>query len=226
MIAIAEAKSIPTVPDEFSEDWIEEQEPTKSEPRTEREPASDVEADRLDQAEVLTFSTPSRMLVKRSLSPDGELDSVMIEIHLAIDGLSDQTIKERGLKALRLESEIAREYLGSIKSGLAPAAVRQNTDAAQRSEEPEVGSSPLDAVLLDMGKARGNSYFVNVKVAGRTVKLFGTAHQLVAHITRTGHNLTPEAVSDGLTLNWACRATVKPSGNGKYLNIIQLFPAE
>jgi hypothetical protein len=51
------------------------------------------------------------ILLKRSLSPSGRIDCVSIEITLSIGDMTGKEIKEKALSALRLQSEIAKEFL-------------------------------------------------------------------------------------------------------------------
>ena len=92
---------------------------------------------------------PSRMLLRRSLSPDGFIDSVSVEIELGVEGLSAGDIKTKGLKALLLESEIAQGYLGNLpaKSKLPLQARAQNRN---HNGVAGNGGSGVPARLLDI----------------------------------------------------------------------------
>ncbi|MBK6795252.1 MAG: hypothetical protein IPG76_00205 [Acidobacteria bacterium] len=170
---------------------------------------------RLTTAAQLTVS-PSRMCLKRSLSPDGGIDSVSIEIDLSIGGLSAQEIKARGLKALELETEITEEYL----AGLPPAAKTKTQNSFA-----EGNGLAVPAKLVDIGKTNNNCHFINVKLGEKTARLFGSRKQLVIMLAKAGQDLTPEAISEGLRLDFACRAITRPSSDGKYLNVVELLPA-
>lgn len=166
---------------------------------------------------------PTRMLVKRSLSADGHVDSVSITIDLSIDGLTAQQIKAKGLKALRLETELAQEYLVSFPP---PAtANRANAQAVAATNDTDEERFAAPARLLDISKAKNNTYFINVKVGGKQARLFGTARQLVTQLAGIGQDLTPEAISDGLQLDYACRAVTELGGDGRYLKVVKLLPA-
>lgn len=167
---------------------------------------------------------PSRMLLRRSMSPDGFIDSVSVEIELGVEGLSAGDIKTKGLKALLLESEIAQGYLGSLPA-------KSKLPLQGRSQKPKHngasgnGMLGVPARLLDIGMTRNNNYFINVRIGKRTAKLFGNTYQLVAKLAKAGQDLTPDAISEGLNLNFPCRALTKPSEDGRYLNVVDLFPA-
>src|SRR5205807_6536931 len=60
-----------------------------------------------------TNSVPSQMVIKRSLSPDGRIDSISIEFSSAITEAPAAQIKNRALKTLKLQTEIVRNFLAS-----------------------------------------------------------------------------------------------------------------
>lgn len=170
------------------------------------------------------YGPPSRMLLKRSLSPNGHIDSVSVEIELGIGGLSAQEIRLRGLKALQLETEIAQRYLASLPSpASSPTQTKPRTKTQNGSAEGEEDAVPAE--LLDIGKLKNNCHFINVKVGDKTARLFGSRKDLVVQLAKAGQEMTPEAISEGLRLNFACRAVTRPSNDGQYLNVVQLFPA-
>lgn len=166
---------------------------------------------------------PTRMQVERRLSPDGGVNSVSVAIDLAIDGLTTQEIKVKGLKALRLETEIAEEYLANSPLPAALGKIKAKAKTKAGASDAEKFAAP--ARLLDIGKAKNNTYFINVKVSGKQARLFGSARQLVTQLASIGQDLTPEAISDGLQLDYACRAVTKLSDDGRYLNVVKLLPA-
>lgn len=166
---------------------------------------------------------PSRMVLKRSLSPDGRIDSVSVEIELGIDDLSVQEIKGKGLKALRLEAEIAQAHLGSSPPPTLQLA-RAKAQTKPQNGFAKGNGHAASAKLIDIGRTRNNSYFINVQVGSKTAKLFGSRQQLVTQLAKAGQDLTPEAISEGLRLNFFCRAITEPSSDGRYLNVVQLLP--
>jgi hypothetical protein len=58
----------------------------------------------------------TQMLVKRSLSPDGRIDSISLEFSFDLAEESATNVKSRALKALKLQTEIVQSFLGSSKS--------------------------------------------------------------------------------------------------------------
>ena len=59
---------------------------------------------------------------------------------------------------------------------------------------------------------------------GRTIRLFGNKQQLADAITAAGHRCDAKDVAEGVSLDLPCRVTTKPSDDGRYTNIDQIFP--
>lgn len=166
----------------------------------------------------------ARMLVTRSLSTDGTLDAVSIKLELELDDLTMPEMKTLGLNALKLETEIIETFFGADVSLSHP----QDFATGYPLEDDDFGADAGAAVparLLDIGKTQNNAYFVNVRVGAQTAKLFGSTRKLVRQLARAGLDLSPETISEKLALNFACRAITKPSTNGRYLQVVALFPA-
>jgi hypothetical protein len=131
------------------------------------------------------YGPPSRMLLKRSLSPNGQIDSVSVEIELGIGGLSAQEIKLRGLKALQLEAEIAQRYLAGLPSPASPP-IRTPSRSKAQNGSAEGEEEAMPAELLDIGKLKNNCHFINVQVGDKTARLFGSRKDLVVHLAAAG----------------------------------------
>ena len=54
---------------------------------------------------------PASMLIKRSVSPDGRIDSVSVEFSMPVAELSALEIKERALKTVQLQRDIISSFL-------------------------------------------------------------------------------------------------------------------
>jgi hypothetical protein len=163
--------------------------------------------------------------IKRSISPDGRIDSISLEIDLSIDPEAPDEIRAQAKDALELQTEIIREFL----NGCAQPAAAPNppSQPSKRLPQPSLPGEP--ARLLEIGVIEGKwgpRYFINVGVANQVAKLWGTPKQLVRHLLSAGHLLPPEAISDGLLLDLPCRATTQRSADGRFLNAIALHPTE
>ena len=72
----------------------------------------------------------------------------------------------------------------------------------------------------------GRRLFINVKVNGETLKLFGAKKQLEEAVTAAGFPELQDRITEGATVAVPCRVTTKASENGKYRNVDRVFPAE
>jgi len=166
----------------------------------------------------------ARMLLTRSLSADGTLDVVSVRLELELDVLTLPEMQTLGLNALKLETGIIETYFAAHPAVAAPPAPANGASAAGQPTDEEAAAA-VAARLLEIGKTENSVYFINVKVGAQTARLFGSARKLVAQLARAGLDLTPEAISEKLALNFDCRATTKLSANGRYLQVVKLFPA-
>ena len=55
----------------------------------------------------------AQMLLKRSVSPDGRIDSLSVEFSCAVENITAGEIKTRALKTLGLQTEIVESFLGA-----------------------------------------------------------------------------------------------------------------
>lgn len=159
-----------------------------------------------------------QMILKRSVSPDGRIDALSVELACPIDGLAPEAIEARAASALDIQTRIVRAFAGSK-----PPANGGNGHDKQASSAPPTGRVP--ATLLGVGGMDGKwgrRLFLNVQVNGRNSKLFGSVKQLEAVLDTAGY---PEVgIEEGATLNLPCQVIAAPSPDGRYLNIVQVFP--
>jgi hypothetical protein len=171
------------------------------------------------------------MAVKRSVSPDGKINSLSVKFLNPIDGFADEEIKRRAEQALKLQEEIVSEFLrqnrGGRPNGQANAG---NVNArSQTNPGPPTGSSDgvVPAQLLNiagMNTRGGWKTFINVQVNGTTTKVFGNKRELGEMITAAGFASIAEHISQGMMLNLPCRVITKPTPDGRYLNIERVLP--
>jgi hypothetical protein len=166
---------------------------------------------------------PVQMLIKRSVSPDGRIDSVSVEFSMPVSGIPENEIKSKAVKTLQLQREICASFL-QVNGHTVPAPAPPTAPPA-----PSNGNGmPVFARMTDIGKMNGRwgeRLFITFQVNDRRCRLFGSAKQLATHITSAGYEIGPEAIANGLRLDLPCRVTTKPSDDGKYLNVDQVLPA-
>ena len=168
--------------------------------------------------------TPVQMLIKRSVSPDGRIDSVSVEFSMAVSDQTETEIKAKALKSLYLQRDIVSSFL-KLNGHTVPSVPAQNPSPPPSNNG---NGHPVFARMLDIGKMNGrwgDRLFITFQVNDRRCLLFGSAKQLATHITSAGYEIGPEAIANGLHLDLPCRVTTKPSDDGKYVNVDQVFPA-
>jgi hypothetical protein len=166
---------------------------------------------------------PVQMIMKRSVSPDGRIDSISVEFSLPVSGFSSGEIKQKALSTLELQKEIVGAFLKL--NGPKESPVLAQSTPPQKS--PNGDGRPAFAQMIDIGKMNGKwgeRFFINFQVNGRNSRLFGSPKQLAEHIQAAGYDIDAQNIEAGLRLNLACRVTTKPSEDGKYLNVDKVFP--
>lgn len=78
----------------------------------ERKPPTEhqAQADRMPPAEPVSVNGSFQMLIKRSVSPDGRIDSLSVEFACPVEKIPVKDTKERALKTLQLQSDIGRRF--------------------------------------------------------------------------------------------------------------------
>jgi hypothetical protein len=188
------------------------------------------------------------MLVKRSVSPDGRIDSLSVEFSAPLDSLPDDAIRDRAQQLIALQSSIVGGFLSRREpspavrpvsqtrgpSGQPPqAAAPSGSPAVPRVVPPALPPTVPQAVPLavpaqlvnvaGMDSKWGRRLFINVQVNGKTLKLFGKREELAAAVAAAGFNGVE--IQEGIDLNVPCRVTTKPSPDGRYTNIDRVLPA-
>jgi hypothetical protein len=166
---------------------------------------------------------PALMLIKRSVSPDGRIDSVSVEFSMPVSGQQEEEIKAKAVKTLQLQREIVASFLKlnghSVPAPSAPTTPPTPTNGGN--------GGPVFARMLDVGKMNGRwgeRLYITFLVNDRRCRLFGSSKQLATHVGSAGYEIDPEGIEEGLRLNLPCRVTTKPSDDGKYLNVDQVLP--
>jgi hypothetical protein len=173
-------------------------------------------------------SAAPQMLLKRSVSPDGRIDSLSVELSAPLENLPDDAIRARAEQLIELQSSIVGRFLSRGQQAAATRpAPRTNGQSGQPSTTATPGGGPaVPAQLMDvagMDGKWGRRLFINVQVNGKTLRLFGTKEQLQQHVRSAGY-LAPEPFCEGAVLNMPCCVKTKPSPDGRYTNVDQVLP--
>ena len=174
-------------------------------------------------------AAPISMLIKRSVSPDGRIDSVSVEFTMPVADLTAGEIKDRALTTLQLQRDIVTSFL-TLNGKSAPQPPQpQPQRPAQPTPAPlsrKVDEGPVFAKMIDIGKVNGkwgDRLCITFEVDGHRTRLFGSPKQLASHIDAAGYTVRPESIVPGVRLDVPCLVTTKPSDDGKYVNIEQVF---
>lgn len=166
-------------------------------------------------------SKQSHIFIKRSLSGDGRIDSISVQIDFGFAEEDEAIIKTQALKALKLQDTIIKEFIGvdDIKEDLPePPQVVMPTSS--------IPEEALDCIMTKVGVAQskwGTSFYITFELPeGKTAKLFGSQKHLSNQIAVAGFHFPPEKIIEGIVLNIPCRATTVL--NGKFINIDRVFP--
>ncbi|SRR5579885_864331 len=166
-------------------------------------------------------STAPEMVIKRSVSPDGRIDSLSVEFSCPVPDASVDDIKSKALHALKLQAEIIESFLAGNGNG------KSNGHAASQSNNGNGAAQPAQMLAIGgMNTKWGRRLFLSFQANGQTVRLFGSRKQLADALTAAGYPNFAERIEEGKQLNAACRIVTKPSDDGKYINVDQVLPAE
>jgi hypothetical protein len=177
-------------------------------------------------------STGVVMLLKRSVSPDGRIDSLSVEFTCPIGTVTTGGIKELAQAILALQSEITAGFLRQNRNSQGRANGNGNGHTNGNGGKPQNGdvNVPNNAVpgqllaVASMNSRRGRLLFLNVMVNGQVLKMFGSEKQLAEAVSNAGYSNVAAYLVDGYTLNLPCRVITKP--NGKYINVERVYPPQ
>lgn len=188
----------------------------------------------------------SQMLIKRSISPDGRIDSLSIEFTCDIGSALIGEIRAKAEKTLALQTSIIQTFLStaskqkeqklsdySYVANNGNGAVNgsrhnQNGNRNGRHHERNGAVPPGDespARLLSIGGMQtrfGWKSFISVETQAGVVKFFGSKKQLAEAIASAGFPDAARNVSDGAQLNLPCRVVLRT--DGQYPKVEKVLP--
>lgn len=179
----------------------------------------------------------AQMLIKRSVSPDGRIDSLSVEFSCPVGKTTAEEIKQKAEKTLKLQAEIVEGFRTSNGNGGAPAtaanAIPGNgtpVNNAPGNGAPTGTNGTVSAQMLNVGGMNGKwgrRLFINVLVNGQAQsKLFGNQKELAEAVSAAGFPMGAERIFEGTPLNVPCRVTTARSPDGRYVNVERVFPAQ
>lgn len=173
---------------------------------------------------------PAQMLIKRSVSPDGRIDSVSVEFSLSVSGDSQSVITEKAVRTLRLQREIVGQFLamnGKAGERSAASALVPTPNGHANGNGAVDHDGAVVARIVDISEIQGRwgpRLCLNFQVNGNRCALFGSAKQIAEHLASAGCRYHQEDLHPGLRLNQPCRVITKPSKDGRYTNVEEVLP--
>lgn len=162
----------------------------------------------------------TQMLIKRSVSPDGRIDSLSVEFSTGVDGMPVAHVTRRAAELLALQSGIVQGFLAGAKNG--------NGTKPKDTSDNGVNGAAL-AEMVDIGGMDGRwgrRLFIRIQANGQSLRLYGSKPQLVEAIKNAGFARAAERIEEGVALRVPCRVITKPSPDGKYVNIERVLPVQ
>jgi len=164
----------------------------------------------------------SRMLLKRSVSPDGKIDALSVEFSLPVKGSDPEAIEARARKILALQDAITHGFL------------RRNGGNGSNGDRPTTTSESangdaIDARIVGVGGMDGKwgrRLFLTFQANGRNLRLYGAEEELKARIDDAGFAEQAEHIAEDQRFDLPCRIRTEPTEDGKYVNVVQVLPAE
>lgn len=156
-----------------------------------------------------------QMLLKRSISPDGRIDSLSIEFSWPVEGTPREEIKDRAEKILDLQAEVIEVFLNRNPNGKTDKAPGNGNNGAVPAQMLEIAG---------INGKWGRRLFITIQANGNSLKLFGNKKELADAITTAGFPNFAANIAEGVRLNLPCLVTTKPSGDGRYTNIEKVLP--
>ena len=164
---------------------------------------------------------PAVMLLKRSVSPDGRIDSLSVEFSTEVDGMAAGEVAGRAARLVALQAAIVGGFLDGAKNGNgarpAPENHRDEANGAALAEMVSIGG---------MDGKWGRRLFIVIQANGLSLRLFGNRSQLADTIRTVGFPRLAERIEEGVALRVPCRVITKPSPDGKYTNIERVLPVQ
>jgi len=170
-----------------------------------------------------THVNPATMTLKRSVSPDGRIDSLSVEISCPVDQASIGDIKNRAANMLTLQTEIADGFLKGNGNGHSepPKSVSGNGNRPPRN----AGNGAVAAKMVSIGATHNGKFFISFQVNGQGAKYFGTAKQLAQAVRAGGYAYNEADVAEGIYLNLPCRVITRETSDGRYINVERVLPS-
>ena len=175
------------------------------------------------QTRVSSGNGARQMLLKRSISPDGRIDSLSVEFSLPMGSANDEETVERANAALAIGSVIIAGFLGKESNGNGKETKEEKP--IQPSVRQNVQPKPARIIAYGVMPTKwGTSPFLTFEVDGSKLRFFGTRRRIGEILSYAGYPALSQELDGPAELNLDCRVTVRPSENGRYTNVHRVYP--
>jgi hypothetical protein len=166
------------------------------------------------------------LTLKRSVSPDGRIDSLSVEVTPPIDDLSGANVRDVARGSLSLLAGIVDTFLGKNGKEKEAAAIPAAPPTPRPIPPPPDSNGVLPARIVGVGSSKtrwGWSLYLDFEVRGRSIWYFGDRGKLVGALRDAGY---PDSalVRDGQKLDLPCKVVVFQ--DGRYTRVSRVLPAQ
>lgn len=155
--------------------------------------------------------TGGQMTIKRSVSPDGRIDSMSVEVTSSLVGLTLDGLVEKAEAMIEAESRIADAFVVSrTGNGHANGAATNGHDAARPARMVEIGG---------METKFGRRLFIVFNVDGESIRMFGSKKQLARAASLAGSPRDEGEIEEGLELGIVCQVVTGRSRDGQFSTV-------
>jgi hypothetical protein len=163
---------------------------------------------------------PAVMLLKRSVSPDGRIDSLSVEFSAEVDGMAANEVADRAARLLALQTAIVKGFLDGAKNGNGTEPKAEHNNGAN-------GAALAEMVGIGGTDGRwGRRLFIGFQANGQSLRLNGNKTQLAEAIRNAGFARMAERIEEGVALRVPCRVITRPSQDGRFVNIERVLPVQ
>lgn len=167
----------------------------------------------------------SHVLIKRSVSPDGKIDALSVELSAPVDGATAEEAEIRAGRMLALGDRIVDRFLE--KNG-----GREREGRSQERREPsrtEPQRRPNDATPAELMTVRGEDgkwgrrLYMTVRTDDGYLRLYGSESQLAEHLREAGYPELSNRIEEDVSLRVPCRIATERNEDG-YVEITRVLP--
>lgn len=170
---------------------------------------------------------PVQLVLKRSASPDGRIDSLSVEVHqtVALDQ-NGNIAMQQAVDTLTLENRIIGFFRQQGQpQGSGNGYAGNGQAAAGNGYAPGNEAVPADMTHIGGTQTkRGYSLYINVRVNGQEARLFGSADKLAGYISDAGYQPSGFHIVADTPLRLRCRVVLNQRTNSKYPVIDRVLP--